>query len=118
MLPALKFSLGDPIFIGDFWGTIIALPVALFLAFWLSNVKNKVGVVIGAFIGILIGFIGILCIVGTLIHPDPLPHVDGVATFFSTVLLNSVLGLVGGIVTDLIIAQRSERDYRRQVQHE
>ncbi len=115
---ALKFSLGDPIFIGDFWGTIIALPIALFLAFWLSNVKNKAGVVIGAFVGILIGFLGVLCIVGTLIHPDPLPHVDGVATFFSTVLLNSVLGLIGGIVTDLIIAQRNDRDYRRQVQHE
>ncbi len=118
MLPALKFSLGDPIFIGDFWGTIIALPVALFLAFWLSNVKNKAGVIVGALIGVIIGFLGVLCFVGTLIHPQPLPHVDGVATFFSTVLLNSALGLATGIIADLIIARRSERDYRRQVQHE
>ena len=118
MLPALKFSLGDPIFIGDFWGTVIALPVALFLAFWLSNVKNKVAVIGGALVGILIGFLGILCVVGTLIHPDPLPHVDGVATFFSTVLLNSALGLAAGILTDLVISQRNARDYRRQVQHE
>ncbi|GAC1393604.1 MAG: hypothetical protein NVS4B11_22610 [Ktedonobacteraceae bacterium] len=118
MLPALKFSLGDPIFIGDFWGTIIALPIALFLAFWLSNVKNKAAVVGGAFVGILIGFIGVLCWVDTLIHPNPLPNVDGVATFFSTLLLNAALGLVGGIITDLIVARRSERDYRRQVQHE
>ena len=118
MLPALKFSLGDPIFIGDFWGTVIALPIALFLAFWLSNVKNKVGVIIGALVGILIGFLGILCVVGTLIHPEPLPHVDGVATFFSAVLLNSALGLAAGILTDLIISQRHERDYRRQIQHE
>ena len=118
MLPALKFSLGDPIFIGDFWGTILALPIALFLAFWLSNVKNKVAVVGGALLGIVLGFLGILCVVGTLIHPQPLPHVDGVATFFSTLLLNSALGLAFGIATDLIIAQRNERDYRRQVQHE
>lgn len=118
MLPALKFSLGDPIFIGDFWGTILSLPVALFLAFWLSNVKNKAAVIGGALVGVLIGFLGILCVVGTLIHPDPLPHVDGVATFFSSVLLNSALGLSAGILMDLIIAQRNERDYRRQVQHE
>jgi len=118
MLPALKFSIGDPIFIGDFWGTLISLPAALFLAFWLSNVKNKVAVIGGALVGILIGFLGILCVVGTLIHPEPLPHVDGIATFFSSVLLNSALGLTAGILTDLIIAQRNERDYRRQVQHE
>ena len=118
MLPALKFSLGDPIFIGDFWGTLLSLPVALFLAFWLSNVKNKAVVIGGALIGVLIGFLGILCVVGTLIHPDPLPHVDGVATFFSAVLLNSALGLSAGILMDLIIAQRNGRDYRHQVQHE
>ncbi len=118
MLPALKFSLGDPIFIVDFWGTVIALPIALFLVFWLSNVKNKVGVIGGALVGILIGFLGVLCIVGTLIHPQPLPNVDGVATFFSTVLLNSALGLAAGILADLIISRRNENDYRRNVQHE
>lgn len=118
MLPALKFSLGDPIFIGDFWGTLISLPVALFLAFWLSNVKNKVAVIGGALVGVIIGFLGVLCIVGTLIHPDPLPYVDGVATFFSTVLFNSALGLSAGILTDLVISRRNERDYRRQVQQE
>ncbi|GAC1652064.1 MAG: hypothetical protein NVS4B12_23260 [Ktedonobacteraceae bacterium] len=118
MLPALKFSLGDPIFIGDFWGTVLALPIALFLAFWLSNVKNKVTVIGGALVGVLIGFLGILCIVGTLIHPNPLPHVDGVATFFSTLLLNSALGLSAGILIDVVVARRNERDYQRQVQHE
>lgn len=118
MLPALKFSLGDPIFIGDFWGTLLALPIALFLAFWLSNVKNKAAVIGGALVSILIGFLGVLCVVGTLIHPHPLPNVDGVATFFSTLLLNSALGLSAGILIDVVIARRNERDYRRQVQHE
>ncbi len=108
----------NDIFIGDFWGTILALPVALFLAFWLSNVKNKIAVIGGALVGILLGFLGILAIVGTLIRPTPLPHVDGVATFFSSLLLNSALGLALGIITDLIIANRNERDYRRQMQHE
>ncbi len=118
MLPALKFSLGDPIFIGDFFGTVIALPAALFLVFWLSNVKNKLAVIGGALVGILIGFLGVLCVVGTLIHPQPLPNVDGVATFFSTLLLNSALGLSAGILTDLIISRRNAANYRRQVQHE
>jgi len=47
-----------------------------------------------------------------------LPHVDGVATFFSSVLLDAALGLATGIVTDLLIARRSDKDYRRQAQHE
>ena len=106
------------IFIGDFWGTILAVPVALFLAFWLSNVKNKVAVIGGALVGILIGFFGILCIVGTLIRPTPLPNVDGVSVFFSAVLLNAALGLAFGIATDFIIANRNERNYRQQVEHE
>ncbi len=118
MLPALKFSLGDPIFIGDFFGMVLALPVALFLAFWLSNVKNKIAVIGGAFGGVVLGFLIILCWVGTLIRPTPLPNVDGIATFFSSVLLNSALGLSAGILIDLIIARRSDKDYRRQVQHE
>ena len=106
------------IFIGDFWGTVLAVPVALFLAFWLSNVKNKFAVIGGALVGILLGFFGILCVVGTVFRPTPLPNVDGVAVFFSSVLLNSALGLIFRIATDLIIANRNERDYRREIQHE
>ena len=106
------------IFIGDFWGTVLSVPIALFLAFWLSNVKNKIAVIGGALIGILLGFFGILCIVGTVFRPTPLPNVDGVTIFFSALLLNSALGLIFGIGTDLIIANRNERNYRREVQHE
>jgi len=118
MLPALKVSIGDPIFIGAFWGMVLALPIAPFLAFWISNVKNKIAVIAGAFGGVVLGFLIMLCFVGTLIRPDPLPHVDGVATFFSSVLLDAALGLATGIVTDLLIARRSDKDYRRQAQHE
>ena len=118
MLPALKFSLGDPIFIGDFFGMILALPISLFLAFWISNVKNKAAVVGGAFAGVVLAFLIILCWVGTLIHPTPFPGANGASTFFGSVLFCSVLGLIAGIVTDLIVAARNSRDYRRQIEHE
>jgi quinol-cytochrome oxidoreductase complex cytochrome b subunit len=112
-LPALKVPL-DGIFIGDFFGFLLALPVALFLAFWMSDVKKRSIVVLGAFIGALIGFIFILGWVGTLIYDQPLPNANPTATFFGSLLICSVLGLAGGIILDLIVASRSSRDYRRQ----
>jgi len=112
-LPALQVPI-DGVFIGDFWGFILALPIALFLAYWLSDVKNRMVVVIGAFIGALLGFLIILGWVGTLIFNTPLPGANGGATFFGSVLLCSTLGLAGAIIFDLIVARRSARDYRRQ----
>jgi quinol-cytochrome oxidoreductase complex cytochrome b subunit len=113
-LPSLKVPL-DGIFQGDFLGFILALPVALFLAFWMSAVKRRAIVVLGAFIGALIGFIVILGWVGTLIYDQPLPNANPAATFFGSLLICSVLGLAGGIILDLIVARRSSRDYRRRV---
>jgi len=117
-MSALNFSLGDPIFIGDIFGMILALPISLFLAFWISNVKNKAAVIGGALAGVIIAFLIILCVFGTLIHPAPFPNVNGVSTFFGSVLFCAVLGLTAGIVTDLIVAARNSRDYRRQIEHE
>lgn|SRR5579859_42134 len=113
-LPSLKVPL-DGIFQGDFFGFILALPTALFLAFWMSAVKRRGIVVLGAFIGALIGFIVILGWVGTLIYDQPLPNANPAATFFGSLLICSVLGLAGGIILDLIVARRSSRDYRRRV---
>ena len=112
-LPSLKVPL-DGIFIGDFFGFILALPVALFLAFWMSAVKRRGVVVVGAFIGALIGFIVVLGWVGTLIYDQPLPNANPSATFFGSLLICSVLGIAGGIILDLIVARRTFRDYRRQ----
>jgi len=114
-LPALKVPI-DGIFLGDLFGFILALPVALLFAFWISEVvvKNRMVVVLGVFIGALLGFIIILGLVGTLIFDQPLPNVSGTATFFSSLLLCSALGLVSGILLDLIVASRTRRDYRRQ----
>ncbi len=61
-MPALKVPI-DGIFIGDFWGFLLALPIALFLAYWMSEVKNRTAVVVGAFAGALLGFIIILAVV-------------------------------------------------------
>ena len=117
-MPALHVNIGDPIFIGDFWGFIIALPISLFLAYWISSVKNHAAVVAGAFIGALIGFLIILGWVDTLIFDTPLTGANGAATFFGSALFCSALGLAGGILMDLLIARRSRRDYFRQTAHE
>ena len=105
-------------FIADFWGALIALPLALGVIYWVSNVKNKGAVVGGAFLGILLGFIGILLWLGPVFHTNPLPNTDPVAVFFGTLFFCAILGLIFGLVTDLLIARRNERDYRRQLIHE
>lgn len=111
-LPALKIPI-DGLFIADLCGFILALPISLFLAFWLSEVKNRMTVVMGAFAGSLLGFLAILGLVDTLIFDQPLPNATPPATFFGSVLLCSVLGLSAAIILDLIVAQRNRRDYRR-----
>lgn len=111
-LPALKIPI-DGIFIADLCGFILALPISLFLAFWLSEVKNRMTVVMGAFAGSLLGFLAILGLVDTLIFDQPLPNANPPATFFGSVLLCSVVGLSTAIILDLIVAQRNRRDYRR-----
>ena len=114
-MPALQVPI-DGIFIGDFFGFLLSLPVALLIAIWISEVvvKSRMVVALGVFVGALLGFIIILGLVGTLIFDQPLPNVSGTATFFSSLLLCSALGLVSGILLDLIVASRTRRDHRRQ----
>lgn len=116
LLPTLNLDPGSGITIGAFFGFLLALPVSLFLAYWLTSVKNRFAVVTGAFAGSLLGFIVILCFVGTLLFNTPLPGANGISTFFSAILLCSILGLSAAILTDLIIARRNSRDYRRRQQ--
>ncbi|OLB28963.1 MAG: PTS sucrose transporter subunit IIBC [Chloroflexi bacterium] len=111
-LPALKIPI-DGFFIADLCGFILALPISLFLAFWLSEVKNRMTVVIGAFAGALLGFLAVLGLVDTLIFDQPLPNATPAGTFFGSVLLCSVLAISAAIILDLIVARRTRRDYRR-----
>jgi hypothetical protein len=113
LMPALKVPI-DGFFIADFWGFVLSLPVALFLAFWMSAVKSRGTVVFGAFAGALLGFVFILGWVDTLIFDQPLPAASPPATFFGSLLFCSVLGLSFAIVLDLIVARLNKRDYRRQ----
>ncbi len=107
----------DGIFIGDFWGFILSLLIAPFMAFWISAVRNKLIVVLGALIGAAIGFIIILGWVGTLVYNTPLPGANGGSTFFGAIFLCSVLGISGGIIMDLLVARANKTDYRRPNPH-
>jgi hypothetical protein len=112
-MPALIITFND-IFIGAVFGFILSLPIALFLAFWMSDVKNRGVVVMGAFIGAFIGLLIILGWTDTLIFDTPLPGANSNSTFWGSLFFCTTLGLVGGIVLDLIVASRNARDYRRQ----
>ncbi len=117
--PALQIIDGQGIFLADLFGLILSLPVVLFLAFWMSNVKRPMVVVTGAFIGSFIAFLAILAWVGTLIFDTVLPNASSGATFFSSLLICSTLGLSSAIISDLVVARLTVRDYRRQaVVHE
>ena len=112
-MPALNFN---DIFWGDLLGFVFALPIGLFLAFWLSAVKSRAVVVFGAFIGALIPFVFILFWVGALFVPLQW-KADGGSVFFGSLLICSIMALAGGMITDLIVARFNNRDYRRQVAH-
>ena len=113
--PALIIVDNHGVFIADLFGLILALPIAMFLAFWMSAVKRRAVVVFGAFLGSFLGFLVILAWVGELIFDSVLPGADPGSTFFGSLLINSAAGLVCGIFADLIVARLTRRDYRRPV---
>jgi hypothetical protein len=117
--PALQIIDHQGIFEASLFGLILSLPIALFLAYWMSAVKRPMVVVIGAFIGGFLGFLIILAWVGTLIFDTVLPNASAGSTFFGSLLFCSALGLSFAIISDLIVARRTMKDYRRQaVVHE
>jgi hypothetical protein len=112
--PALQIIDSQGIFLADLFGFILALPLALFLVYWMSAVKRHMAVVTGAFIGSFLGFLIILGWVGTLIFDTVLPNASPGATFFGSLLFCSALGLSFGVISDLVIARLTASDYRRQ----
>jgi len=102
---------------GVFWGALFALllslPISLFLAFWMSAVRNRAAVVFGAFLGGILAFLIILGWAGTLIYDTPLPGASGGEVFFGSVLFIAIVELVFGMGFDLLIARANRRDYRR-----
>ena len=108
----------NDIFWGDLFGLILALPLGLFLAFWLSAVKNRAAVVFGALIGALVPFVFILFWVGALFVPQQLKDANGGSVFFGSLLICLIAALIGGMITDIIVASINNRDYRRQIAHE
>ena len=111
--PELIIVDNQGIFLADLFGLILSLPIALFLAFWMSAVKRKAAVVTGAFIGAFLAFVAILGWVDELIYDTILPGATAGSTFFGSVLICSVAGLAFGILADLIVARLTREDYRR-----
>ncbi len=105
----MPFNTG--VFIADLFGCILALPVGLFLAFWMSAVRRRAVVVGGAFIGALIGFFIIL------FWASQLQNLIMVGVFFGALIFCGALALATGIIADLLVGRISERDYRR-IAHE
>jgi hypothetical protein len=111
--PALMIIDHQGIFEASLLGFILSLPIVLFLAYWMSAVKRPMVVVTGAFIGGFIGFLIILGWVGTLIFDTVLPGATSGATFFGSLLFCSALGLSVAVLSDLIVARMTAKDYRR-----
>jgi hypothetical protein len=111
--PELTIVDNQGIFLADLFGLLLSLPIALFLAFWMSAVRRKTVVVIGAFIGAFLAFLVILGWVGELIYNTVLPGATPGATFFGSLLICSAAGLAFGILSDLVVARLTRRDYRR-----
>ena len=111
--PELIIVDNQGIFLADLIGLILSLPIALFLAFWMSAVRRKAVVVIGAFIGAFLAFVVILGWVGELLYNTVLPGASSGSTFFGSLLICSVAGMSFGILADLIVARLNRKDYRR-----
>ncbi len=111
--PELQWIDPAGVFWGALFGLILSLPVSLFLAFWMSAVRNRAAVVFGAFLGGFLGFLIILGWAGTLIFDTVLPGASGGPVFFGSVLFCAAMELIFGIGFDLLIARRNRRDYRR-----
>ncbi|WP_069805976.1 hypothetical protein [Thermogemmatispora onikobensis] len=113
--PALIINPSDGLFLASFFGFLLSLPLALFIIFWVSVVlvRRRWAVLLGTFIGAFIGLLAILGWVDTLIFDTPLPNAQVGATFFGSLFLCSVLGLVGGMLTDWLVARAESRRSRR-----
>jgi hypothetical protein len=105
----MPFDIG--IFLADLFGCILALPIALFLAFWMSAIKKRAVVVAGALIGALIGFFIIF------FWAPQLTNVNIVGVFFGSLVFCAALALALGMITDLLVGRLNQRDYRR-IAHE
>lgn len=110
-----ELQLIDPagVFWGALFGFILSLPIALFMTFWMSAVRNRIAVVFGAFVGGILAFLIILGWCGTLIYDTVLPGASGGPVFFGSVLFCAAMELIFGVGFDLLIARVNRHDYRR-----
>lgn len=112
-MPELQLIDPDGVFWGALFGLIVSLPLALFMAFWMSAVRKRFVVIFGALVGGVLGFLIVLGWAGTLIYSTSLPGAGGGPAFFGGLLFCAALGLGFGVGADLLLARSNRRDYRR-----
>jgi hypothetical protein len=114
--PALIINPGDGLFLASLFGFIVSLPLSISVIFWVSVVlvRRRWAVILGSIVGAFIGLLAILGWVDTLIFDTPLPNAQVGATFFGSLFFCSVLGLVGGMLTDWLLARSESRRTRRR----
>src|SRR5260370_23524238 len=99
--PTLQIVDPQGIWLADLFGFILSLPISLFLAYWISNVKRPMVTVIGAFIGCFLGFLIILGWVFTLVFHTSFPRARTVLIFFGPLLFHSTPLLVFSVFSAL-----------------
>jgi hypothetical protein len=109
-MPSFVFNPGDGIFIADIFGFILALPIALFLSFWMSAARNKMAVILGSLVGAVIGFLVINGVAATIAKTAP-SLVQPAAVFFGSLIFCATMAISAGAITDLLVGRTRSRDY-------
>jgi hypothetical protein len=114
--PALIINPSDGLFLASFFGFLLSLPISIMAIFWVSVVlvRRRWAVILGSIVGAFIGLLIILGWVDTLIFDTPLPDAQVGATFFGSLFFCGVLGLIGGMLTDWLLARSESRRMRRR----
>jgi hypothetical protein len=100
-------SPGNTIFMSALLGFLLAVPIALFTAYWIGAVGIKsISGIVGAFVGSILGLLAILYLTSMIVG------VNGATAFFSAFLFCWMAGLVGAICIDQIVMGKTRRIIR------
>jgi|GEM_PF-3625050 hypothetical protein len=91
---------------------ILALPGALVISYWASELRSKVPATVAAFFGTIVGA------GATWQYASNTSNADGFSTFVSTFCLASLLALIFALIVNLVINIRPTSRRRGAAMHE